>query len=109
MKVFLSQPMSGRPREEILKERSTVLEELQKMHGDDIELIRSYFNTEEYPNLPKHPSLYFLGMAIQRMADADMVYFMEGWDKSRGCVIEYECARMYNLDCYELVWKDMER
>lgn len=98
MKIFLSQPMSGRPEEEILLERAYIEQELKQWYGEDVEVIHSYSSE------PKQP-LYLLGKAIQAMADADVVYFLPGWEDSRGCKIEYQCAMEYDLECYELCFE----
>lgn len=99
MKIFISQPMAGRTEEEILTERNLAIEDLKNLFGDKVEILHSYRND------PK-PPLYLLGTAIQKMAYADMVCFIDGWRESRGCMIEYECAVMYDLDCYELSYKE---
>lgn len=32
------------------------------------------------------------------LADADVIYFADGWEDARGCVIEHECAIRYGLN-----------
>ena len=96
MKIFLSQPMAGKEEKEILLERAYVTEFLKEKLGEDIEILHTYYDGPE-------PPLYKLGMAIQAMANADMVFFLPGWNESRGCKIEYQCAKEYKLDRYELL------
>ena len=98
MKIFLSQPMAGKEEREILLERAYATEVLKEKHGEDIEILHTYYNGPE-------PPLYKLGMAIQALASADIVYFLPGWNHSRGCKIEYQCAMEYELDCHVLLIK----
>ena len=34
------------------------------------------------------------------MSQANLVYFARGWEQSRGCNIEHECAKRYGLVRY---------
>ena len=44
-------------------------------------------------NLP----LWCLGRSLEIMSDCDVAYFCEGWQKARGCLVEYEAAVQYGL------------
>ena len=100
MKVFISQPMSDRPEEDIMLERTLVIEVLKEKYGD-VEIVGGYFDGPE-------PPLNKLGKNIAEMAYADMVIFLPGWQESRGCMIEYHCATEYDLECFELNAKEVE-
>ena len=41
--------------------------------------------------------LLYMGNSFYRMAISDTVYFCEGWDKARGCILEHKAAKMYKL------------
>lgn len=97
MKIFISQPMSGRTEEEILKERAMAIHDLKGMYGDKVEFLYSYFPDPE-------PALRLLGRALEVMADADMAIFIDGWRNSRGCRIEYLCAGEYGIKTAELIY-----
>lgn len=101
MKVFLSQPMSGKEEQEILLERAYITDLLKERLGEDIDILHTYYDGPE-------PPLCKLGKAIQALSEADMVYFLPGWKDSRGCKIEYQCAMEYGLECFELLVKDVE-
>ena len=88
-KYYLIQPMAGRNKEEILKERKmweTVLEDFG-------EVMDTYF-TEEAPE-NYNAGLYYLGKSIQAMSEADFVICLPHWWKRKGCRIEYKCAKAY--------------
>ena len=36
------------------------------------------------------------------MAEADAVLLLPNWEKGRGCKIEYECAKAYELEIVEI-------
>lgn len=38
-----------------------------------------------------------LGDCIKKMSEANIVVFAPGWDKSRGCRVEHQCAVEYQL------------
>lgn len=38
-----------------------------------------------------------LGKCISLMTSADFVIFCKGWDKSRGCRVEFEVAKQYGI------------
>lgn len=92
-KLFISQPMRGKTDEEILKEREEAIEEAKKIYGKDIEVIDSFFQNAPVDAKP----LWFLGKSIELLSTADAVYFAEGWEKTRGCIIEHECAVRYGI------------
>lgn len=99
-KLFISQPMGGKTDEEILAVRNKAIasakEKLKKLgHKDDeIEVIESFF--EDFK--PNAKPLHYLAASINLLADADVAYFAKGWEKARGCKVEFECAVQYGID-----------
>lgn len=99
IKVFISCTMNGRSDEEILKTRKDINEKLKNVLKQDFEVIDSFF-TDFNPNVTQiDPAMYYLGLSISKMAAADIVVFAEGWDKARGCKLEYDVARAYGKTC----------
>lgn len=99
IKVFISCTMNGRSNEEILKTRKDINEKLKNVLKQDFEVIDSFF-TDFNPNVTQiDPAMYYLGLSISKMAAADIVVFAEGWDKARGCKLEYNVARAYGKTC----------
>ena len=98
-KLFISLPMRGRTEEAIKHS----IEEMHKIaeiaFGEKLEVIDSYFDITDVE--VKHWSLYYLGKSIKAMANAD--YFIgidscnEDTDLYRGCNIERNVARYYNI------------
>ena len=90
-KVFISIPMANKSEEEIKEEldkRKNALEQLS------FEVPDTYI--ENGPNV-ENISLWCLGEALEIMANCDIAYFCTGWQKARGCLIEYEAAVQYGL------------
>lgn len=99
IKVFISCTMNGRSDEEILKTRKDINEKLKNVLKQDFEVIDSFF-TDFNPNVTQiDPAMYYLGLSISKMAAADIVVFAEGWNKARGCKLEYNVARAYGKTC----------
>ena len=96
MKIFISQPMTGRTESEIMHERECIIKEIKDRNADvDIEFMATTFDRNHNQ---KHP-LEMLGACIQKLAKADKVVFAKGWEKSNGCVVEHTCAVRYGIPC----------
>lgn len=92
-KLFISQRMRGKTDEQILKEREIAIQKAKEQLGEDVEVIDSFF--QDAPALAK--PLWFLGESIKLLAEADVAYFAPGWEEARGCIIENQCAREYDI------------
>lgn len=101
-KVFISQPMNGLSKEEIMRRRENAIEKLNKYLGDDIEILDTYISAEETKDF-KIPAIAYLGKSIEILANADIAYFMEGWIKARGCSIEHSVAVSYG--CVKVIYE----
>lgn len=96
-KVFISQVMRGKTDKEILAERENAIKEAEKIIGEPVEVIDSFFQSAPVDAKP----LWFLGKSIELLSTADVVYFAPGWEEARGCRIEHECAKEYGIDRIE--------
>lgn len=90
-KVFISLPIANKPIGEIKYEidrRKTALQQLRFQVIDSfIEKDVSVLNF----------GLWCLGKSLETMSDCDIAYFCKGWNKARGCLVEYEAAVQYGL------------
>lgn len=86
-KIMISQPMRGKTNEQIKKERECVIKAIEASDGEYIDTV---FDTVE-----DGTPLSYLSKSINYLDKADIIYFMPGWEKSRGCRIEFECAKEY--------------
>ena len=90
-KLFISQPMRGRSNEEIREEREGIRREAEKLLGEEVKVIDSFFAGNAMKPLER------LGESLKLLAKADIAYFAEGWDQARGCKIEWTCAEAYGI------------
>ena len=92
-KLFISQPMKDKTDDEILAEREKAIKLCKKYLGEDIEVIDSFIENAPADATP----LWYLGESIKLLSQADYAFFCEGWEEARGCVIEHDCARKYDI------------
>lgn len=97
MKLFISQPMRGKTKEEILAEREKAIESAFRNFNERPEVIDSYFSDAPADANP----LWYLGKSLQLLSTADVAYFAKGWEEARGCRIENTCAIEYGIDVIE--------
>lgn len=90
-KLFISQPMRGRTDEEISFERAQAVRDVQRIIGEEVEVLDTFFT--DYNGKP----LEFLGKSIMMMAQADVVHFCAGWENARGCRVERSAAENYGI------------
>lgn len=99
-KLFISQPMRGLTDEEILKAREEIMQRAEKTIGEPVEVIDSFVG--EYPGeISKSVPVWFLGESIRLLSCADIAYFGGDWRNARGCKIEHEVAKEYDIDMIE--------
>ena len=96
LKIFISQPMSGLEDSEILEKREEIVDKLRKIYAEnDLEILDTFNPIPEGVKVKNH--LSYLAYGLTYLADADIAYFAEGWDKKRGCKIENLCAKEYEI------------
>ena len=96
-KLFISQPMRGKTDEEILKEREVAIETAKCILGEDVEVLETFFDDFSADAKP----LEYIAKSIEFLAQADAVYFANGWETARGCKIERQCAVEYGITIIE--------
>ena len=105
--VFISQPMTGLTENDILSIREEEIQNIYKFYDTniyDVCIIDSYINDEtryefqEYTSDKINWDIYWLSQSIQKLAFADVLWLCSGWEYSKGCNIELECAIQYRLD-----------
>ena len=105
LKIFIAQPMSGLSDDEVLYERDLAIKKIYKHFEDKnviLHFLDQYYVDENPPETCKIPSLFYLGHSIQILGKADYIYFVDGWEKTRGCMVEWSVAQAYNIPILEL-------
>ena len=101
-KVFVSMPMAGKSRDEIKHVQNEIVNTISTALEEKVELIDTYL-VEELSN-----PLICLAESLKRMAAADYVVFVDGWEESRVCKVERLCAEEYGLEIIEVKSIDLE-
>ena len=89
--------MRGKTDAEILYEREKAIASVQKILGEEVDVIDSFFQNEPAEAEP----LWFLGKSLELLSTADVAYFAKGWEEARGCRIENTCAIEYGITIIE--------
>lgn len=97
LKLFISQPMGGLTSEEILQKRKEYKKYVEKIMGEEVEVIDSFFTKDPEDEEIKEKALWHLGESITLMSKADCVFFAKEWHRFRGCRVEHTCAELYEL------------
>lgn len=104
--IFISQPMTGKSEEEILATRQKEIEKIHQLFdadGVEINIIASYIDDATRKHFKEHVSddinwdIFWLSQSLERLAMADMIWLCDGWEYSKGCNIELECATRYGV------------
>ena len=104
--IFISQPMSGKSEEEILATRQKEIEKIHQLFdadGVEINIIASYIDDATRKHFKKYVSddinwdIFWLSQSLERLAMADMIWLCDGWEYSKGCNVELECAMQYGI------------
>jgi hypothetical protein len=97
VKVFISQPMRGKPEAEILDERQRALRmvsvRLERPEWE-ITLLDTFFKDFDGNRLE------FLGKSVMEgLARADVAVFVGDWQNYDGCRCEHFIAAQYKVPC----------
>lgn len=94
VKIFISQLMKDKTNQEIEQERKEIIEKVRKHFKKiKIEVIDSFIKDAPHDAKP----LWFLGKSLELLSNANVIVLGKGWECSRGCRIEHECAVQYGI------------
>ena len=91
-KLFISLPMKGKTKEEIISEIERIKE---KILGEKYEIINSIVKESA---LKKFNPIRRMSESIKYLSEADVVFFAKWWEESRGCRVESHIAYEYWLE-----------
>ena len=91
MKIVISQAMKGKTKEEINEARQKAVE-MARVRGDEV--IETIFDEGVCEG---NVSLKCLAKSLAKIAEADVVVFLKGYEEARGCKIEYLVCKEYGI------------
>ena len=94
-KLFISQPMIDKTDIEIFQEINRVIDTVTKKFGEELDLLNSYIS--EDPPEGVNIGLWYLSKSLGFLAQADVAYFVKGWENYRGCKYEHKAATEYGI------------
>ena len=113
--------MSGKSEEEILATRQKEIEKIHQFFdadGVEINIIASYIDDATRKHFKKYVSddinwdIFWLSQSLERLAMADMIWLCDGWEYSKGCNVELECAMQYGISIvypeYITTWSEYQ-
>lgn len=90
MKIMVCSNVEGFSEDQIKSMRDEIAATIRtKIQEDDLVIIYDIIPNSRGP-------LSALGRSLEKMADADAVYFADGYTKCRNGMVEYLAARLYN-------------
>lgn len=89
MKVYVSLPITGFPLNIVKKRAKQYKKELQ---ADGYEVITPF----DVCNESNRSYAHYMGEDIKALLECDAIYLASGWHGSKGCIAEYEVARVYD-------------
>lgn len=95
-KCYICLPISGQENTAI--ERANRASKIVKTELGYDPLTPMEINSESQETLdnPKRPIEYFMGNDIKALiGECDAIYMCKGWESSKGCNVEFECAKQY--------------
>lgn len=93
LKAMISQPMRGKTNEQIREEREELVIRLAE---EGIQVIDTIIKEDPPKNIDE--AIYYLSKSIEHIGQVDIVIFMKGWERFRGCKIEHQVAVEYGKE-----------
>ena len=92
-KLMIVQPISGRLYQTMETERAAAAQDAADALGEALELLDRCGASGEY----FERELEYLAENLKRMAQADVVYFVHGWESTHLCRVLHDVAASYDL------------
>ena len=99
-RIYISIPISGHDLEEV-KEKARGIRKCLLLNEFDWE--KGWNSTDvitpfDVCSEPDKPYSYYMGKDIEALLECDAIYLCEGWQNSKGCMAEFEVARIYGKE-----------
>ena len=97
-RIYISIPISGHDIEEV---KGKAIDIIERLLWDVFELKKGRHRPDVITPFdvcpePDKSYSYYMGKDIEALLECDAIYLCEGWQNSKGCMAEFEVARIYN-------------
>ena len=103
-RIYISIPISGHDIEEVKAKAIDIIERLlwdELGIENGLDIITPFDVCPE----PDKPYSYYMGKDIEALLECDAIFLCEGWQNSKGCMAEFEVARIYGKEImFEKQW-----
>ena len=96
-RIFLSLGFSGRTEKDIIEDINFAKTLLVSHYDEELEIIHNY----DYNG---NNRVECLGEAIKKLSTCDIVCFINNWRNHKGCVIEKEICKAYDIPYTTLIF-----
>lgn len=97
IKVFVSQPMKDVDPDLIVYNFIRVRRRLAELLDDEVEVLDTY----NHKHVPKTAGrIWHLGESIKKLDEADLVIFVKGYEKAKGCGVERKVCTTYGIPSF---------
>ena len=105
-KIYISIPISGHDLEEVKEKVRNIKEWIL---WDEFGIEMGYHRQDVITPFdvcpePDKPYSYYMGKDIEALLECDAIYLCEGWQNSKGCMAEFEVARIYGKEIMFESW-----
>ena len=94
---MFSQPMNGKTYKEIVDTKYDTAEKLENHIKKKMKVESFIIMDTIVTDRDKKSTLECFAESIGYMSQADLLVMCKGWQKSRGCTLEHEIAKTYDL------------
>ena len=96
-RIYISIPISGHDIEEV---KAKAIDISERLLWDVFELKKGRNRPDvitpfDVCHEPDKPYSYYMGKDIEALLECDAIFLCEGWQNSKGCMAEFEVARIY--------------
>ena len=96
-RIYISIPISGHDIEEV---KAKAIDISERLLWDVFELKKGrnrpgVITLFDVCPEPDKPYSYYMGKDIEALLECDAIFLCEGWQNSKGCMAEFEVARIY--------------
>ena len=97
--AVISQPMKGIDPNKVTSQREKAEAAVRAAGYEPIDTVyKEDFKYDVDSDNIINPALWHMGLALMRLSKAHVIYMCDGWDTTRGCLLEHQAAVAFGVD-----------